>query len=58
MVLKLTGLDYIIRLNAIDERYPGGRNALIYENMEKLGHIAFLDDDLMIIHTLVGFLRA
>ena len=54
MVLKLTQLDYIIRLDAVDERYPGGRMALIEENGAKLGRLAFFDDDLMIIHTLVG----
>jgi hypothetical protein len=54
MVLKLTQLDYIIRLDAVDERYPGGRMALIEENGAKLGLLAFFDDDLMIIHTLVG----
>ena len=54
MVLKLTGVDYILRLDAVDLRYPGGRKALINENATKLGRLAFFDDDLMIFHTLVG----
>ena len=54
MVLKLTGVDYILRLDAVDLRYTGGRKALIDENVTKLGRLAFFDDDLMIFHTLVG----
>lgn len=54
MVLKLTGVDYIIRLDAVDLRYHGGRNALIEENEAKLGRLAFFDDDIMVLHTLIG----
>lgn len=54
MVLKLTGADYILRLDSVDERFPGGRNALIEENAPKVGRHAFYDDDIMILHTLVG----
>jgi len=54
MVLKLTGLDYLIRLDGVDFRYPGGRKALIDENESKIGRLAFYDDDIMILHTVVG----
>jgi hypothetical protein len=41
-------------LDGVDKRYPGGRDALIDENTSKLGRLAFYDDDIMILHTLVG----
>jgi len=54
VVLKLTGLDYLIRLDAVDLRYPGGREALVDENAKKIGRLAFYYDDMMILHTVVG----
>ena len=53
-VLKLTGVDYIIRLDAVDERYPGGREALIEEHAKLLGKRVFFDEDLIIFHPLNG----
>jgi hypothetical protein len=53
-MLKLSGLDYIIRLDAVDERYPGGRASLLHDHRDRIGRIAFCDDDLLIVHSMVG----
>jgi len=53
-VLKLSGLDYIIRLDAADERFSGGRAALLREHQERIGRTVFFDDDLIILRSLAG----
>ena len=54
MVLKLSNLDYIIRLDAADERFPGGREALIEEHRDRIGRTAFFDYDLINLQSLSG----
>jgi hypothetical protein len=53
-MLKLSQLDYIIRLDAVDERYPGGRDALINDNRDRVGRSVFFDEDLIILSSVVG----
>lgn len=47
-------LDYIIRLDAVDDRYPGGRNALFNEYRDQVGKTVHFDDDLIILHPVDG----
>lgn len=53
-MLKLSQLDYIIRLDAVDERFPGGRAVLIEEHKNMIGRTIFFDDDLIIFHSRGG----
>ena len=54
MVLKLSDSDYIIRLDAIDDRYPGGRAAIIESHRTLMGRSMFFDDDLIIFRASSG----
>lgn len=54
VVLKLSDYSYIIRLDAVDERYPGGRLALLESQRSLIGRRVFLDDDLVVIHMSPG----
>ncbi len=44
-------MDYIIRLEALDDRYPGGRQALFDEHRERLGRTVHFDDDLVVLYS-------
>jgi|GEM_PF-5330436 hypothetical protein len=53
-MLKLSDLCYIIRLDAADERFPGGRAALISNHVDEIGRTVFFDEDLIILHAFGG----
>lgn len=53
-MLILAECSYIIRLDAADERFPGGREALIQSQKSLVGRSVFFDDDLIIFHSLRG----